>query len=112
MKIHRTAYPVKVPLTPHPGHIPPAVEATIIFCIAVKILDVHAINDLIRLKSDAVTVEYPRLVAHVEYLRNVLTDEPAQLAAVKGLEAYIPCLMLDYIIDLDEACVAVLRNVS
>ena len=106
---------MNVPLTPHPIPFPPRVEATIFYYLSLKLSNIGAINDLVALKNNGTMVEESRLSSQMDHLQKVLNnrDSPWSKQAVrKELERYVTRDILNYIADIDEDCVAMLRKAS
>ena len=106
---------MNVPLTPHPGPFPPAVEATIIYCVSLNLSNVDAINDLVALKNKGTTVEESKLSSHLDHLQKVLNNRASpwsKHAVRKEIERYVTRDTLNYIVDMDEECVEILRKAS
>ena len=105
---------MNAPLTPHPTSFPPTVDATILYSLSLlKLSNLDAINDLIKLKSNrTVVIEKSTLSLRINYLRNSRSDSAWSKRAVREeLERNLARETVNLIADMDEGCVAVLRKV-
>ena len=115
--------PPPPPRTPHPLPFPPQVEATIFYSVAgLELSDnnLNAINDLVRLKNGGIEVEGSKMASRVEYLAQKKVGgydcggDGLRLSKedVRGeLERLVPSDGVDYIVDVDGECKAVLAKV-
>ena len=106
---------MNVPLTPHPVPFPPAVEATIIYCVSLNLSNVDAINDVVALKNNETRVEESRLSSHTDHLQRILNNRASpwsKHAVRKEIERYVTRDTLNYIAEMNEECVAMLRKAS
>ena len=108
------------PRTPHPLPFPPQVEATIFYCVAGLELcsnKLDTINDVVGLKNGGRTVEWAKMASRVEFLEQMVGgfdcggDGLRKRDVRSELERLVSSDGVDYIVDVDGECRAVLAKV-